>query len=168
MNFKQIGIYLCYGAIGLCAILHLATFLGLASPLLLLVPFALLGGAIVCMRAADGWSVTVYRFNDFSQYLRPLARIGFVVMGYAVVLMVIFYKATNGATGVGIEHGEYVYLHKDTVIRAISEQEYYMYPAWIMRVFSAHMTAGGFFCLSWLKRPVGNDVNDGCEDARVE
>ena len=63
--------------------------------------------------------------------------IGAILLVYSVVLFVYIYKITGGAAGVGIVKGQYVYEYKSHVIRAISEREYFMFPALVVRLMSA-------------------------------
>jgi hypothetical protein len=74
------------------------------------------------------------------------AFLGWVLLIYAVLTFVYYYKTTGGASSVGIVDGQYVSKYKDHVIRAITGREYRMFPNLWARVMSAWLAMGAVFC----------------------
>jgi hypothetical protein len=118
--------------------------------LVILVPFILLMGAILCARAAQGWSLSVFRHTRLSVPTGKTALAGCVLLVYAILLFVHFYRSSGGASSVGIVEGQCVYLSKSTVIRPISEEEYKMFPTQVARIMTAWIGMMATFCLSSL------------------
>jgi hypothetical protein len=145
---SDLGKALCIAAGVVCALLHVATFLAVVPSLLILVPFFLLGGAALCLRLAQGWKLSDYLRNRHTAPTGKAAIAGWVMLLYAILLFVHFYRSSGGATSVGIVEGQYVYMSKNTVIRSISEAEYKMFPTQIARIMSAWMGMAATFCLS--------------------
>lgn len=143
MNRRNPGIILCIATISICALLHTLSFLMAVPFLLILAPFGLLGGSILCATPTPlrGWR------NPTPPRGRT-AVIGWVLLIYAVMLFVHFYRSSGGASSVGIIEGHYVYMSKDTVIRPISEQEFKMFPTQVARIMSAWLAMMATFCLS--------------------
>jgi hypothetical protein len=152
MTARDIGKALCLATGIACALLHAATFLTVVPALLILVPFFLLMGAILCARAAQGWDPSEYR--RYSMPTGKTAVLGWVLLVYAVLLFVHFYRSSGGASSVGIIEGQYVYMYKSAVIRPISEEEYNMFPTQVARIMSAWIGMMATFCLSSLVNQV--------------
>jgi hypothetical protein len=150
MTARDLGKALCLATAIACALLHSATFLTVVPGLLILVPFFLLMGAILCARAAQGRSFSVYRRTRLSALTGKTALAGYVLLVYAILLFVHFYRSSGGASSVGIVEGQYVYLSKSTVIRPISEEEYKMFPTQVARIMTAWIGMMATFCLSSL------------------
>ena len=121
MNRRTLGIAFCFGTIFACAVLHVASFLTILPVLSIVVPVVLLTGAILCASRPGGW-------RNPPAPRGKSAVVGWILLIYAVLLFVHFYRGTGGATNVEIVHGQYAYMSKDTVIRPISEVEYRMFP----------------------------------------
>jgi hypothetical protein len=148
MTARDIGKALCLATGIACALLHAATFLTVVPALLILVPFFLLMGAILCARAAQGWNLSDYRRMRYSMPTGKTAVVGWVLLVYAVLLFVHSYRSSGGASSVGIVEGQYVYMYKSAVIRPISEEEYNMFPTQVARIMSAWIGMMATFCLS--------------------
>jgi hypothetical protein len=73
---------------------------------------------------------------------------GCILLVYAILLFIHFYRSSGGASSVGIVEGQYVYMSKSAVIRPISEEEYKMFPTQVGRIMSAWMGMMATFCLS--------------------
>jgi hypothetical protein len=160
MTGRAIGKVLCLAAGIACALLHAATFFTVVPGLLILVPFFLLMGAILCARAVQGWNIS---YNDRVRFSMPRGRpavVGWVLLVYAVLLFVHFDRSSGGASSVGIVEGQYVYMYKSTVIRPISEDEYKMFTTRWLRVMSAWMGMMSTFCLAALIYPVKTDATE--------
>ena len=112
MTARDLGKALCLATGITCALLHAATFLTVVPGLLILVPFFLMMGAILCARVAQGWKPSVYRRTRSSAPTGKTAAAGFVLLVYAVLLFMHFYKSSGGASSVGIVDGRYVYMSK--------------------------------------------------------
>jgi hypothetical protein len=90
---------------------------------------------------------------------------GWVLLAYAVLLFVHFYRSSGGATSVGIVEDQYVYMYKSAVIRPISEEEYKMFPTQVARIMSAWLGMMAMFGLSSLiaqakdQRAIRDDLN---------
>jgi len=150
MTAGDIGKALCFATGIACALLHAATFLTLVPGLLILVPFFLMMGAVLSARAALGWSLSAYRRVQISTPTGKTAVVGCVLLVYAVLLFVHFYRISGGASSVGIIDGQYVYMYKSAVIRPISEEEYGAFPTQVARMMSAWIGMMATFCLSSL------------------
>jgi hypothetical protein len=150
MTGRGVGKVLCLVAGTAYALLHVATFLTVVPGLLILVPFFLLMGAILCTRAIQGWDLPYRDRVRLSMPKGKTAVVGYVLLVYAVLLFVHFYKSSGGASSVGIVEGQYVYMYKSAVIRPISEEEYKMFPTQVARIMSAWLGMGSTFCLASL------------------
>jgi hypothetical protein len=152
MKRRNLGLVLSLMSVGLCALLHVATFITAVPFQLLLVSFALLGGAILCERRVRG---APYRSNSHRIWVSGPARkealVGFALLVYAVILFVLLYSATGGASGVGMVDGQYDYLSKGHVIRSITEQEFRMFPTQVVRIMSVWLGMMATFCHSSLR-----------------
>ena len=71
---------------------------------------------------------------------------GWILLIYAIGCFVYDYKTTGGATSVAIVDGQYVSMQKEHVIRAITENEYRMFPNLWTRVMSAWIAMMAVFC----------------------
>jgi drug/metabolite transporter (DMT)-like permease len=100
-----LGFALCVGTAAICLILHVATFLTIISLLWIVPLFFLLAGAVLCSKAVEPRRRLAFRDDK-------VAKVGFVLLVYAVLTFVYFYKTTGGATSVGIVDGQYVSMHK--------------------------------------------------------
>jgi hypothetical protein len=159
MTGRVIGKVLCSAAGIACALLHAATFLTVVPGLLILAPFFLLMGAIVCARVTQGWNSSYYDRLRFATPRGKTAVVGYVLLVYAVLLFVHFYRSSGGASSVGVVEGQYVYMYKSAVIRPISEEEYKMFPTQWDRIMSAWMGMMSTFCLASLINPVKTGAN---------
>jgi hypothetical protein len=121
---------LCIAAGVVCVVLHVATFVAVIPPIWVLLPFALMFGAVLCIKAA----------GSERRFARPTMRAGLLSAGlllYAVLTFVHFYRITGGASSVNMLDGQYVSMYKGHVIRTITEQEYHMFPNLVARVMSS-------------------------------
>jgi hypothetical protein len=147
MTLNNLGFSLSITAGAVCAVLHVATFVAVVPGLLLLPPFFLLFGAIICARATQP-------FTGLSNWYRAsvptgnYAILGWILLGYSVVNFVYVYGTTGGASSVGIVDGQYVSLYKDHIIQTITEHEYKMFPTLVVRVMSSWLAMMVVFCLS--------------------
>jgi hypothetical protein len=122
----------------------------------LIPPFFLVFGTVLCSRAVEPRLRLPLRTDKVS-----LVGLGLLV--YAILLFVYFYKTTGGASSVAVVEGQYVSMYKDHVIRAITEEEYRMFPNLWTRSMSAFMGMGAVFCSKsfifpqWLKNMVATD-----------
>jgi hypothetical protein len=148
MTTLRMGKILCLAAGTACALLHVASFIRAVPPFLVLVPFFLVCGAILCLRAEIGW----WRFLPTlsSMPAGKTAVLGAVLLVYSSFLFFHFYRVSGGATSVGTVDGQYVYLSKNTVIRTISEKEYEAFPMGVDRLWTAWMGTMSILCLSSL------------------
>jgi hypothetical protein len=135
----KLGFALCALALAVCIVLHIGTFLGIISLILVIPPFFLIAGAILCSRAVEPRLRFPLRRDKVSL-------VGFGLFVYSILLFVYFYKTTGGASSVSIADGQYVSMYKDHVIRTITEQEYRMFPNLWTRVMSAWMAMMAVFC----------------------
>ncbi len=147
---RDIGKALCLAAVISCTLLHAATFLTVVPRLLILVPFFLIAGAVLCSRLVQGWKLSDYRRAPLPTPTGKTAAVGWVLLVYALLLFVHFYKSSGGASSVGIVEGQFVYMYKSAVIRPISEEEYNMFPTQVTRIISAWIGMMATFCLSSL------------------
>ena len=153
---QQIGAILCIVALVFCAVSHVTSFFcdrligSLASVLTcLFIP------AFVCLFAAGlcQWATGKHRgrarnsARDIQSSTKFLQRLGFLLLAYAVLLLIWEYRTTGGATDAAILHGQYVYTYKSQVIRAITEREYRLFPILVARVMSAWIGAMSVWCL---------------------
>ena len=160
MTAQDAGKAFCLAALIACAFLHAATFLTVVPGLLIVVPFVLLAVAILCTRVAQGWNLSAFDRMQLSMPKGRSAIAGWFLLAYAILLFIGFYKSSGGATSVGIVEGQYVYMNKSTVIRAISEAEYKMFPARVAREMSAWMAMMSMFCLSSLNQVKSQNTKD--------
>ena len=107
MTGRDIGKVLCLATGIACAVLHAATFLTAVPGLLILIPFFLLMGAILCARVIQG-NLSYYDRVRSSMPRGKTGAVGYVLLIYAVLLFVHFYRSLGGASSVGIVEGQYV------------------------------------------------------------
>ena len=105
MMGRDMGKALCLAAVIVSALLHAATFLTVVPRLLILVPFFLMVGAVLCARVVQGWKLSDYRRAPFPTPTGKTAVVGWVLLVYAVLVFVYFYKSSGGASSVGIVEG---------------------------------------------------------------
>ena len=136
----RLGLTLCLGTLGFCAVLHIATFITIVPFPWLLPPFVSMFGAVVCARAIE----SDLRFQRLSGTLgwRSVA-----LLVYAVLTFIYFYTATGGASSVDIVNGQYVSMYKSRILRTITEQEFRMFPNLGVRVVSAWIAMMAAFWL---------------------
>jgi hypothetical protein len=134
-----LGFALCVGAAAMCLVLHVATFLTIISLVWIVPPFLLVAGAVLCSKAVEPRPRLDLRADK-------VTLLGWVILIYAVLTFVYFYKTTGGASSVGIVDGQYVSQYKDHVIRVITEGEYRMFPNLLTRVMSAWIGMMAVFC----------------------
>ena len=145
MRRRDLGIALCFATVSVCLLLHIASFLGAVPFLLILAPIPLLAGAIICAtpNPMRGW-------HNPPPPKGRTAVVGWILLVYSVALFVHFYMSSEGASSVGIVDGRYVYMYQSTVIRAITEKEYKMFPAQVAKIMSAWIAMMATFCMSSL------------------
>jgi hypothetical protein len=148
----RLGVALCIASAALCAVLHIATFMTTVSFLWLVPPFFLMFGAVLCAKAVEG----DVRFRTPSG---KLGWFGLVLLVYAALTFVYFYRTTGGASSVSIVNGGYVSMYKSRIIRTITEQEYRMFPNLWIRVMTAWIAMMSIFGLTQL--PSTDRVVDG-------
>jgi hypothetical protein len=155
MKFQTLGFVLCVLTMATCALLHLATFIAPISSLFLLVvvPFALLCGALLCARTLkprQTREVAIWQRGKVfvTTPAGNAAIVGWILLVYSLALFYYQYKTTGGASSVGVVDGRYVYLDRSNVIRSITESEYKMFPARVARVMSAWIAMMASFCMS--------------------
>ena len=141
-----LGFALCVGTAAICLILHAATFLTIISLLWIVPLFFLLAAAVLCSKAVEPRRRLAFRDDK-------VAKVGFVLLVYAVLTFVYFYKTTRGATSVGIVDGQYVSMYKSQVIRTITQNEYMMFPNLWTRVLSAWVGMMAVFCIRSFQSP---------------
>ena len=151
---NALGFALCVAAVAVCLLLHLATFITIISLVWIVPPFLLVAGAVLCSKAVEPRHHLALRGDKF-------ALLGWGLLVYAVLTFVYFYKTTAGATSVGIVDGQYVSKYKDHVIRAITEEEYRMFPNLWTRVTSVWVGMMAVFCARSfaLPRILRSDLN---------
>ena len=66
-----------------------------------------------------------------------VAILGLALLAYAILTFIYVYKVTGGATAVCAVEGHYFSKYKEHIIRAISENEYQMFPNLWTRAMSA-------------------------------
>jgi hypothetical protein len=98
-------------------------------------------GAVLCAKAVESGA-------RFRRPFGMLAWLGLVLLVYAVLTFVYFYRITGGASSVSIVNGEYVSMYKTQILRTITEQEYRMFPNLWVRVMSAWMAMMAVFGLA--------------------
>ena len=159
MNLRTLGFALCVLTLASCALLHLASFVTPISSLFLLiiVPFLLLCGALLCAQAsrprpARRWPVGQRGNVMITGPKGNAAIVGWILLVYSVALFLYQYQSTGGASSVGIVDGRYVYLSKSNVIRSISESEYKMFPAHVARLMSSWIAMMASFCMSSFRK----------------
>jgi hypothetical protein len=84
MTRRNVGVALCLATLSACLVLHIAAFLMAVPFLLILVPFGLLAGAVLCASPRGGW-------RNPAAPRGKTAVIGWVLLVYAVMLFVRFY-----------------------------------------------------------------------------
>jgi len=104
--------------------------------------FFLVAGAVLCSKAVESRP----RLVRVALHRDKVALLGLVLLVYAVLTFVYFYKTTGGASSVDIVDGQYVSKYTDHVIKAISEGEYRMFPNLWTRVMSAWIGMMTVFC----------------------
>lgn len=137
----RFGLALCIGALGWCAVLHVATFMTIVSFLWLLPPFFLMVGTVLCAKAGE----SDVRLRRPSGILRWLS---IALLVYAILTFVYFYRTNGGASSVGFVNGKYVSMYKTRVLRTITEQQYRLFPNLLVRVMSAWIAMIAVFGLS--------------------
>jgi hypothetical protein len=110
--------------------LHVATFLTIVSLIWVILPFVLVAGAVLCSKTVEPRPRSRLRSDK-------VAHLGWILLIYAVLTFVYFYKTTGGATSVATVDGQFVSMYKDHVIRTITHEEYRMFPNLWTRVVSA-------------------------------
>jgi hypothetical protein len=96
--------------------------------------------AVFIMVAAIVWAKPVEQKTAFRSHAwnapSSVKVVGVVLLVYAILTFVYFYRTTGGASSVEIVDGRFVSMYKGQVIR-ISEREYRMFPNLWTRVMSA-------------------------------
>jgi len=138
------GLLLGVGAVGVCTSLHVATFFTILPPMWILPAFILSAGSIACSNAVQSRKLFVVPSRK-SQILAC------VMVCYAAFTFIYFYKVTEGASGVAIIDGEYVYQYKSKAIRAITKDEYRMFPNLWTRVMTAWFGMIAASCIDTLR-----------------
>src|SRR6516225_6898694 len=99
-----------------CLLLHAGTFFTVIPPIWLLIPAALIFGAMLCTQIVG----LPQRFDAPALNWKSL--VSLILLIYAVLTFVYFYRTTGGASSVGVVEGQYVAMYKNRVIKVISEQ----------------------------------------------
>jgi hypothetical protein len=144
MTLKRVGFALCVTAAAICLVLHVATFVAILSPVWILPGFVLIFGAVACATA-------VQPRRRFSTPTGKVAIAGYVLLIYAMLTFVYFYRTTGGASSVGVVDGQYVSMYKSHVIRTITVHEYRMFPNLWTRVMTAWIAMMAVFCSTSFK-----------------
>jgi uncharacterized membrane protein len=100
---------------------HVSTFATIVPPAWLLLPFVLMIGSILCIKAVE--SRRIPRMPPASWSISSGLLLAYFLITFAYV-----YHLTDGATSVNIRDGQYVSMYKDHIIRMITEREYRMFP----------------------------------------
>lgn len=138
-NLDRLGFTFSVSAAAICAVLHIATFLTIVSFVWIIPAFLLVAAAVLCSNAVKPKRI----------FARPADRVaifGFGLLLYSVFTFLYDYKTTAGATSVNIVDGHYVSMYKDHVIKAITHDEYRMFPNLWTRVMSAWIAMMAVFC----------------------
>jgi hypothetical protein len=136
----RLGFGLATGAAGLCAALHITTFITTLTLVWILPAFVLMAGSIICAKAIESGS-------GFRKPSGRSALVGYALLVYAVLTFVFYYRTTGGASSVSIVNGQYVSMYKSQIIRTITEREYRMIPNLWTRVMSAWVGMMAVFLL---------------------
>src|ERR1700733_9677017 len=145
MALNRLGFALCALATVVCTLLHVGTFVTTLSPFWVLPAFFFVAGAVLCAR-------TVQANTRYATPEGRVALVGWILLVYAVLTFVYFYKITGGASSVAIVDGQYVSMYKSHVIKTITEHEYRMFPNLWTRVMSAWIAMMAVFCSTSFKR----------------
>jgi hypothetical protein len=149
-HLQRIGAVLCIVAFVFCAVSHVASFFcvrligSIPSTLtcLFLPAFVCLFAAALCHWSAGKLRGSAHKsargMRVPTQYLTML---GCVLLFYAILIFILEYQTTGGATSVAILHGQYMYMYKSRVIRPITEHEFMLFPVLVSRVLSAWIGA---------------------------
>ena len=141
---RKLGLVLSLGIVITCVTVHIATFFTVLSLTWVLPSFVLLVGALLCVRA-------VHPKPRLGLSGDPFALTGWVLLVYAILTFVYFYRTTGGASSVGIVDGQYVSEYQGRIIRNITEAEYKMFPNLWTRVMTAWICMIGLFVASSLR-----------------
>ena len=95
----KLGFAFCALALAICVVLHVGSFLGIVSPMWLIPPLFVVGGAVLCSRAVETRLRLPLRTDKVSL-------VGFGILVYAILLFVYFYKTTGGASSVAVVDGQ--------------------------------------------------------------
>jgi len=136
---NRLGFALSIATLSVCAILHLATFLGTVPPIWIVPAFCLLGLTIILANMVRPKRGSRWFTNGF-------VYAGWVLLVYAVLTFVYVYKTTRGATGVEIINGQYVSTYKSHITGPATEREYREFPSLETRVLSAWFAMMAAFC----------------------
>jgi ABC-type proline/glycine betaine transport system permease subunit len=144
---RKLGIFFAFATLFACGVLHICTFIGPVPRLSILVPFLPLIGAVLCARQVLPWRI---QLRSRAVPRGKIAMIGWVLLAYALILFVYFYKTTGGSTSVSIVNGQYYSMSQGHMLRPITHEQYEMFPTQWFRVMSAWMGMMAAFCLSSL------------------
>ncbi len=111
-------------------ILHLGTFVRIVEPIWIVIPACCWVGACICDRAVERQIVR-------GVPSRTTVNTSLLLLAYATGTFLYFHKATNGATGVTFDNGQYFSLYKSQVVGTISRYDYLKFPTLETRVLSA-------------------------------
>jgi len=143
---NRLGYALSIATLSICAILHLATFLGTVPPIWIVPAFCMLGLTIICAN-------TVRPKRGSRWFTDNFVYAGCALLVYAAFTFVYVHKTTGGATGVEIVSGHYVSTYKSHIIGSATEREYREFPSLETRVLSAWFAMMAAFC--WATGSVG-------------
>ena len=148
---NNLGLVLCVALLALCVLAHLATFISPVSP-------AGGGESIIGMFvltfAAGGCAYVVRRQPVVGQPILKSGALSVVLLVYAVLTFVYFYRTTGGATSVDVVDGHYVSEYQGQVMRIITESEYAMFPSLVTRIMSAWLATMAVSMLATFSAPV--------------
>ena len=138
-TLKRLGAALCACMFASCLAIHLMTFFTTVSLVWILPAVGLLAAAVLCANAIKTKPRLSFS-NDKYAFL------GCVLLVYAVLTFIYFYKTTGGASSVGSVDGHYVSEYQGHTIRTITEKEYRAFPNLWTRVMSAWIAMAAVFC----------------------
>jgi hypothetical protein len=144
---RKLGIFFAFVTLSACAVLHLFTFITAVPDLSILVPVVPLAGAILCAQQVLPWRT---QLRNRAVPRGKTAMVGWVLLAYALILFVYFYRTTGGASSVSIVNGQYFYMYQGHMLRPITQEQYEIFPTEWFRVMSAWMGMMATFCLSSL------------------
>lgn len=143
---SRLGYAASIATLSVCAVLHLASFLGTVYPIWIVPAFCLLGVTLICANAVRPKRGSRWFANKFLYA-------GCALLVYAALTFVYIQKKTGGATGVEIVNGQYVSTYKSHIIGPATEREYREFPSLETRILSAWFAMMAAFCATRFTAP---------------